>query len=84
MSQTAPQPRVAIKPIHLAELAIDAHIAIKFKSPAKRYGETAVADDLTLNIHVEAIYGLLGPCGAGKSITIAKLVGGMASTSIRE
>ena len=41
----------------------------------KRYGERTVANDLNLHVHARQVYALLGSNGAGKSTTIACLLG---------
>ena len=49
--------------------------AVTTSGLTKRYGDTAVVDDLDLEVPKGAVYGFLGPNGAGKSTTMKMLLG---------
>jgi ABC-2 type transport system ATP-binding protein len=48
---------------------------------SKRYGDRLAVDDLTLSIETGTVFGLLGRNGAGKTSTIACVLGLLRSTS---
>ncbi|WIN00248.1 ABC transporter ATP-binding protein [Actinoplanes oblitus] len=50
-------------------------IALRAVHLTKRYGRSAVVDDLTLEVPAGQVFGFLGPNGAGKSTTIRMLLG---------
>lgn len=47
----------------------------------KKYGQSAVVDNLNLEIHKGEVFGFLGPNGAGKSTTILMMLGLTEPTS---
>lgn len=53
---------------------------IEVKHLTKRYGNTAVVDDLSFRVEQGQIYGFLGPNGAGKSTTMNMITGYIAAT----
>ncbi|WP_114575978.1 ABC transporter ATP-binding protein [Saliphagus sp. LR7] len=55
--------------------AADPKAAVVADGLTKRYGDTAVVEDLYLGIEAGTVYGLLGPNGAGKTTTIRMLTG---------
>ncbi len=48
-------------------------VPIRASGLTKRYGDTAVVDDVDLNVPQGAVYGFLGPNGAGKTTTMRML-----------
>jgi len=56
-------------------------LAIEIKNLKKNYGKTEALRDITLNVPVGGIYGLLGANGAGKTTTIKALVGTLRPSS---
>ena len=56
-------------------------IALRAEHIGKRYGNTAVVQDLSLALRRGEILGLLGPNGAGKSTTLQMLAGCLAPDS---
>jgi iron complex transport system ATP-binding protein len=46
---------------------------IEVKNATKRYGTTAVVDDVSLEIHKGGITSLIGPNGAGKSTLLGMM-----------
>jgi ABC-2 type transport system ATP-binding protein len=57
--------------------------AIRTDGLTKRYGTTAVVEDLDLTVEADEIFGFLGPNGAGKSTTIGMFVDYVRPTSGR-
>jgi ABC-2 type transport system ATP-binding protein len=49
--------------------------ALRARSLTKRYGRTAVVDELDLTVERGELYGFLGPNGAGKTTTIRMALG---------
>ncbi len=56
----------------------DDTLVLQTKGLLKRYGATAVVDQVDLEVPRGAIYGFLGPNGAGKTTTIRMLLGLLA------
>jgi ABC-2 type transport system ATP-binding protein len=54
---------------------------IKIKNLVKRYGQLTAVDNLTLDIHDNEVFGLLGSNGAGKTTTIHMLATLLKPTS---
>lgn len=54
---------------------------VKIKNLSKKYKDTMVVNNLTLNINEGTIYGFIGPNGAGKSTTIKMILGLIKSSS---
>lgn len=50
-------------------------MSIKFTNVVKRFGDTTVVDDLTLEINTGEFVVLLGPSGCGKTTTLRMLAG---------
>ncbi len=50
-------------------------VAIEIKNVNKKYGERAVLQDLSFEVHQGECFGLLGPNGAGKSTTMKLMYG---------
>ncbi|MDW3215630.1 MAG: ATP-binding cassette domain-containing protein [Ilumatobacteraceae bacterium] len=55
--------------------------AAEARNLTKRYGSTAVVDDVTFRVHPGTITGVLGPNGAGKTTTLRILLGLATPTS---
>ncbi|WP_380676567.1 ABC transporter ATP-binding protein [Salinigranum sp. GCM10025319] len=55
--------------------------AIRTEGLTKRYGSTAVVDELDLVVDTDEVFGFLGPNGAGKSTTIEMLLDFVRPTS---
>jgi ABC-2 type transport system ATP-binding protein len=53
----------------------DREDAIQIDNISKSFGETQAVKELTLNIQVGTIYGILGPNGSGKSTTMKMIMG---------
>jgi putrescine transport system ATP-binding protein len=56
---------------------------IRFEGVAKRFGDTAAVDDLTLSIYEREFFCLLGPSGCGKTTLMRMLAGFEAPTAGR-
>jgi ABC-2 type transport system ATP-binding protein len=56
-------------------------IPLRISHLTKRYGDQSAVDDLTLDIQRGTVFGLLGRNGAGKSTTIACVLGLTSKTS---
>lgn len=54
---------------------------VEVKNLTKRYGNTAVVDDISFNVDSGEILGFLGPNGAGKSTTMNMITGYISSSS---
>jgi len=54
---------------------------IQLKNICKKFGQRLAVDDLTLEVPVGEIYGLLGHNGAGKSTAIGMMLGQVWPTS---
>lgn len=54
---------------------------LQTKQLSKRYGQQMAADNISLQVRKNTVYGLLGPNGAGKSTTMKMLIGIIRPTS---
>lgn len=54
---------------------------VEVKNLTKRYGNTAVVDDISFNVDSGEVLGFLGPNGAGKSTTMNMITGYISSSS---
>jgi len=54
---------------------MEKQVAVSLRGVSKSFGETQAVKDLTLEIPVGTIYGLLGPNGSGKSTTMKMMMG---------
>ena len=65
----------ADKPIHSAETAASAAIAIEVWDLVKKFGSFTAVDHVSFSIPHGEVFGFLGPNGAGKTTTIRILLG---------
>ncbi|MGY1723186.1 ABC transporter ATP-binding protein [Blastococcus sp. SYSU DS0533] len=68
MTTTGPAPL-------LRETATEGAPAVRVRGLVKRYGGTAVVDDVGLDVRRGEVFALLGPNGAGKTTTVEILAG---------
>jgi len=54
---------------------------IEIKNLYKKYDDTTVVDDLSLDVNTSEVLGFLGPNGAGKSTTMKMVTGFIEPTS---
>jgi ABC-type multidrug transport system ATPase subunit len=54
---------------------------LETKDLSKRYGQQMAANNISLQVRRNTVYGLLGPNGAGKSTTLKMLIGIIRPTS---
>ena len=54
---------------------------LETKDLSKRYGQQLAANNISLQVRRNTVYGLLGPNGAGKSTTMKMLIGIIRPTS---
>ncbi|MDQ6523606.1 ATP-binding cassette domain-containing protein [Nocardioides sp. LHD-245] len=64
-----------LRPIGTIHEGVERGLAIEAQGLTKRYGVTAVVEDLTFTARPGVITGFLGPNGAGKSTTLRMLLG---------
>ena len=56
-------------------------VLLEVRNLSRAFGERAVVQDLSLDIHHGEIFGLLGPNGAGKSTTMSMITGLLSADS---
>jgi len=56
-------------------LTLDYASAVDLQGVTKRYGEILAVDNISLQVKIGEIFGLLGPNGSGKSTAMKMLLG---------
>jgi iron(III) transport system ATP-binding protein len=56
-------------------LVLSGNVLLEFSNVVKRYGETAVVDEITFTVAPGEFFTLLGPSGCGKTTTLRLLAG---------
>ena len=59
----------------MLHLTLDYASAVDLQGVTKRYGEILAVDNISLQVKIGEIFGLLGPNGSGKSTAMKMLLG---------